>query len=234
LNDWGAESIARALKEQESRIANDFRELVIGRSYIAEFLNFDYVINGKIYSEEQFFEYLLDENVDVIVELRGLIATYLTKFEGSHNPWQSEVGPALGSAMRTLILLDPDSLDLLRLFLVKRDMEHEDYCYRRIIVEFFERCGWNDERTLRLGIFSLLRGEPLNPADLKRKVLEAAAIQFDIDDLVELVIDEIEFVSGHSDEDESALLRSWCADLDHSDSFQQKLLATLKPHLTED
>jgi hypothetical protein len=142
VDDWTAAACARGLNEQEKRIANDYEKIIVGRTFIAEFLNFDYVVAGQTYSEEAFFQRILDRDVDVVAPLRKLLVTYLGKIEAGHHPWQSGVGPALCSGMRALILLDPESLDLLRLFLTKRDMEHENYCYRRIVTEFGERYGW--------------------------------------------------------------------------------------------
>ena len=155
VDDWTSAACARGLNEQEERIRNDYARIVVAGTGLPRFLNFEYFVAGQSFSEEAFFQNVLDNDLAVAVPLRRLIRTYLSKIDANSHPWQSGTGPALCSAMRALALLDPKSIDLLKLFLKKRDYNYDPYCYKRIVTVFGEKYDWENERAMRLGLHLL-------------------------------------------------------------------------------
>ena len=244
LKDWSLEACAMALREQRMRIDSQFESLVAG-SQFAKSLEFRYVVGDQNYEEAEFFQLLVDQWADVAQELRALLTTYLKKIgaggEGGQ-PWKhgGSGTPALGHAMRALVLLDPDALDVFRVFLAKRDGEHEGYCRDTILPDYVRTHGWRNRKALRFGIyftFNMLWGGggcgPINGGGL----MTAASCMVSPKEFVDLVTTEASALRLDplwNDQDEGYYLSCFYTGLDKADPFQAAVgeaLARRRPDL---
>jgi hypothetical protein len=233
LKDWSREACAMALREQRMRIDTQFESLVAG-SQFAKNLEFHYVVGDETYEEAYFFHRLAGDRIDVAQELRALLTTYLHKIgdggEGKQ-PWQHGQGgiAALGSAMRALVLLEPDALDVFRAYLAKRDGEHEGYCRETILPDYLRAHGWRNRETLRFGIYFAynmfwggLTGGRVNSNGL----MTAAAQMVSAGEFVAMLLAEAAAFNldpQWNDQDEEFYLASFYAGLDKADPFQAQV-----------
>ena len=157
LPDWSRDGIAAALDAQRAAVAAGLPDLVDEEDR----LTFAYKVAGRPVKEAAFFRRIAKDALPVVPELRALLLAYTdalgTGGEGVQ-PWQDpdEAVGGLGPALRTLALLDPDCLDVLRAYLETRDGEHEDYCLDTVVPAFFECHGWRDAAAVRFGIYATL------------------------------------------------------------------------------
>ncbi len=145
----GVEVALSSLTEQvETRLA----DLIWG-----EYLRVRFELDGEDLSEESFYQRIVEQDLPVGGALRKLILAYLDGIEGGEGkqPWsEGEEGiAAFGHAVRALVLLDPGFLDVLRLYMTKRDGEHECFCGDVILPDFLKRYGWRDPAVLGFGVF---------------------------------------------------------------------------------
>lgn len=151
VSGWTTEACDAALTKMTKRMARNFAAVTWGRN-----LRLNFEVAGEPCTEQRFFDEIVSRNLPLQSVLRDLLATYLKKIgkggEG-RQLWQSEEVPALGFAMRALVLLDASALDVFREFVRKRDAEHESYCRRVILRDFVARHGWRDIEAVKFGVY---------------------------------------------------------------------------------
>jgi hypothetical protein len=244
LKDWKRDACAMALREQRARIETQYEILLAGSEY-ARTLEFRYVVGEESYEEAVFFQRLVDEWIDVVPELRALLTTYLHKLgsggEG-RQPWKhGESGTsALAHAMRALVLLDPDSLDIFRTFLAKRDGEHEGYCRETIMPDYVSAHGWRDRAALRFGIYftlNLFWGGLMGGSVNSDGLMSAAAGMVEASEFADMVLAEAAAFNLNpqwNDQDEEHYIACFFAGLDKKEPFEAEVreaLTRLRPGL---
>jgi hypothetical protein len=114
-------------------------------------LEFSFAVAGQEYDEGEYFAELVEKMLPVHAALKKLVEAYLAaiaKFNGTYlqtyapsvAPDDQKVVPALGPAIRTLVLLDPSSIRLLCSVFRIIDHEHDSYL-ATIISDFARRHG---------------------------------------------------------------------------------------------
>lgn len=243
LAEWSRAECAKALREQKARIESNFEKLLAGATSGGRSLKFEYLIGAETCSEPDVFQRIVDDRLDIVRELREVLTTYLDKLgqggEGTQ-PWYTSAVPALGYAMRALVLLDPSSTDILRRFMTKRDGEHETFCWGTIVPDLIGRHGWRDRATLRFGVFVALniRWGGLRVGDPNcYGLFTAAAQQVSVPEFSNMIIEEIEqfeMVQQWNDQNEVWQLEEFCAGLNVQEPFQSQLLEALKAYLPKE
>jgi hypothetical protein len=239
MRDWSVQACDEALWELAKRIEADMPSMIWG-----ETLRFRFAVAGEITNETEFFQRLLDQQINAVAGLRTLLLTYLDKIgvggEG-RQLWQNgEKGiAALGPALRALVLLDPDALDVFRIYLSKRDGEHEGYCRGTIMPDFVKTHGWRDRKALQFGIYFILNsfwgGFSLNPNEYG--LLTAASCMVSAKDFVGMLLGEVFAFNPTpqwSHQNEEGYLASFGAGLDEGDGYQAAVaheLALQRPSL---
>lgn len=239
-SEWSTKGCSNALRKQKAWISerdNNFDAV--------PHLGFVYLIGDEAYKEPEYFQRIVDGRVEVVDDLRQLLGVYLEKIgdggEG-RQPWYSNTVPALGYAMRALVLLAPESIDLLKLYMLKCDREHEKFCYRTILPDLIQRHGWRDRGMIRLGVFMEICVEAggQGRGSLDRDGLQtAAASQFSPCEFADAVLEELNRVmlSLWSDDPEFEAETKWqlkgfCSGLRPEKPFDAKVLEELKPHFS--
>lgn len=244
LKDWSWDACAMALREQRVRIEAQFDSLLTGSEH-AKNLEFRYLVGDQRFEEAEFFQRLVDKRIDVASELRALLTTYLHKVgpggEG-RQPWKhGESGtPALAHAMRALVLLDPDSLNVFRAYLAKRDGEHEGYCRDTIVPDYVKAHGWRDRTALRFGIYftlNLFWGGLMGGSVNRNGLMIAAAELVGAGEFADMVLAEaaaFNLEPQWNDQDENFYVACFFAGLDKNEPFETKVreaLMQLRPGL---
>ncbi|MEQ1673394.1 MAG: hypothetical protein ABL893_21310, partial [Hyphomicrobium sp.] len=235
LAKWNSEECSKALREQNAVIDSKYDRL-ISEGY----LTFEYLVGSEVYPEPEFFQRIVDSQVDVIDELRQLLKTYIGKLgEGGRQPWYTNAVPALGYAMRALVLLDVNSTDILRQYMIECDREHEKFCYHTIFSDLIRRRGWRDRSMLQLGIFMAICVEAggQGRANLEHDgLLTAAASQTSPEEFARMVLQELNGVMDALWSDDPEVegeaawqLKGFCSDLNRSIPFQARVLEVLQP-----
>ncbi len=231
--DWTRESCAAALQKQTKLLRNGFGDMVPAST---ERLNFTYRVGRSTMDEASFFAGLVERNVPVVHELRALLNTYLEVLgDGGEGvqPWEDPdngIG-ALGSALHALAILDPDALDVVRVYLEKRDGEHEGYCWDAVLPAYFNRHGWQNAETVRFGIYAVLNRfwGGAHPYDLEglREAMEKLTTPPDVAVTVRREADAF----GRKPEwdyDAATYRAAFCALLDPAVNFEAAVLDGLK------
>lgn len=226
---FDAPCVTAVLSSLSERIEAELADLIWG-----EYLRVRFVFEGRDLSEESFFRRLVDSELPVTRPLRQLILTYLEGIEGGEVWSDGEEGiAAFGHAVRALVLLDPESLDVLRLYMTKRDGEHECYCGDVIMPEFLKRYGWRDEAVLRFGVFFAINriwGGLRPEAQIWNEygLLDAASGMLKADAFADLVLAELHSHDlapqwNHQEPKTGYYLSTLVAGLDPSDPYHQSL-----------
>ncbi|MGI9421959.1 MAG: hypothetical protein ACR2PA_02120 [Hyphomicrobiaceae bacterium] len=238
LSTWSRDECAKALGEQTARIRLHFDKLIVGRR--SGHMRFEYLVCTETVTEPDFFQRIVDNELDLSLELRKLLTTYLDKIgEGGEGrqPWYSNEIPALGPAMRALVLMDAGSLDILRTYMSKRDGEHEIYCWQEIFPDLIAQHGWCDDTMFSFGIFATLNVNWGGHSGFDRNrygLLTAASKRYPASKFARMILTEIakfEARQQWNDQDDSWLLEELCQSLNPEESYQKQLLAELAPHL---
>ncbi|SFK54347.1 hypothetical protein SAMN04488125_102350 [Methylorubrum salsuginis] len=233
MSDWTPESCAAALQKQTKLLRNGFNDMVIASTGR---LNFTYRVGKSTMDEASFFAGLVERNVPVVPELRALLNAYLEAMgDGGEDvqPWEDpdEGIGALGSALHALAVLDSDALDIVRVYLEKRDGEHEGYCWGTVLPAYFNRQGWHDAETVRFGIYAVLNRfwGGAHPYDLDglREAMEKLMTPADVAETVRREADAF----GRKPEwnyDAAAYRAAFCTILDPAINFEAAVLDELR------
>lgn len=191
LSEVSAGAVDLALLDVSRRIEANFEKMIGKYTFRLYF-----VVGHRQISEPEMFQTIIDQEMPVTEGLRAVLSAYLeqVKPDARNQLWyEDEEGiGALGYALRALVLLDPDALDIFRLYLARRDTEHEGFCLNVVLPEFVEKHGWRDEKALRFGVYCAING--FNGAGFDRKdaysLIVAASRMVDAKSFAKLVIDE--------------------------------------------
>ena len=239
---YDAACVEAALSSLRTRVEAELTDLIWG-----EYLRVRFVFEGSDVSEEDFYQALFKRELPVTQALRQLILAYLERIEGGEGsqPWSDgEEGiAAFGQAVRALVLLDPGSLDVLRLYMTKRDGEHESFCGDVVLPDFLKRHGWHDEAVLGFGVFFAInriwggRG-PENRIWNEYGLIDAASAMMTAEAFAELVLAELrshdlEPQWNHQEPKGPYYLSSLVAGLDPSDRYHQSLRRALEEKCPE-
>ena len=245
LSDFNQTSCAKAIHEQTIRLKRDYKNMLIG-TRIFYSLKFFYNISGVERDEIEFFQLIIDTKIDIVSELRELLFTYINQVKGNGNwvqPWQTTEIPGLGSAMRALLILDSESIDLFRQYLEIRDGEHESYCSNEILPDYVQTHGWRNKDALRFGIYASLNAFWGNVSDgnpNKCSLLEAAAELVTAEEFTDMLISEATTFSLDplwNNQDQDWYILNFLSYLDTADQYNKKIIDTLierKPYLHEE
>ncbi|MCJ2063864.1 hypothetical protein MKK63_14245 [Methylobacterium sp. J-088] len=151
--------IAAALEQLAQEIRTRLVALMQG-----EYLKLSFVVAGRKMTETAFFARVSRERIPVASALRALLTTYLEVQPAAVEAkrlFRQIWGPkadqgALAAAMEALLRLDPESHDVFRDYLAKRDGEHETYSTDVMVKAYLAETGWRDAAMLGFGIYVAL------------------------------------------------------------------------------
>ena len=120
-------------------------------------------VDGKAVTETAFFKRVAKARIATADSLRALLTAYLDAQPAAvearnlfRQIWGPEGEGGLGPAMAALLALDPGAHDLFRIYLVRRDGEHETHSTDVIMRDYIAAAGWRDRAMIGFGIFFAL------------------------------------------------------------------------------
>lgn len=178
-----------------------------------------------ILTEAELFALALERGWDLRQATRALLTAWLdavkrhelggrgqTAIAGGIDPDTNHWFHGLGQALRYLVATGPDSLDLLRLYLTRRDGEREIFAADVLSRMYLERYGYSSQDSYRFAIFwvATRSSDGPDPADdlwTDLGLLDAAAASMAPAAFADLVLDELgAFADERTDRPVGAIL----------------------------
>jgi hypothetical protein len=182
--DDSREAAIAVLEDLATRMERDLNALIC-----CETISLHFVQNGKPLGATAFFNRFVDNNwTEAVPVLRRLMLAYLNNIAGDEGgmPWHTN-GQAQ-SALRALMLLDVNSYDVYRLYIVKGDPEHDHGPYE-FYAEFAGHHGIAGEEDIRFGIYLTLIACQITDTD-PSALLQSAERLVTPERFADLVIEE--------------------------------------------
>ena len=197
--------------------------------------------NGEIYDENSLCDLIISRNWTELTDgLKCVLNAYLKQVDDGtyHQTWfdgDRGIG-ALSLLLRALILVSVDEFDTMRLFIQKRDGEHECY-FREIFEEYLNKWGWRGKDSIAFGIqhaINLIWGG-LGPEKYiwpQYGLFEAAKEIVKPDDFADMVVDEISkhtLAPQWNDQNDKSVyyLGTFLSSLDQNDPYFQAVVKRL-------
>lgn len=151
-SEFSARSCGEALRGMTRLIQQDFEGLIWG-----ERLEFHFIVGETRHDEGEFFRELMERQLLVRTELKDLLDAYIN--QATRGPGRRylknlspsvavgdyPVIPALGPALRTLLVLDPESIQIFKSFAACVDLEHDTYLRSVVLMEYARKRGWAED-----------------------------------------------------------------------------------------
>ena len=231
ITDLSANACIQGIQEAARRIDWQLDRMIVKNS-----LTFNFITPHETFDEKSFYSQVVDSGYAAAAALRALLNSYVARVgagEGT-NPWcDPQNGVAgLGYALRALVILDPNSLDVFRAYAAKRDGEHEVYCCRVLFPEYVARHGLKDEAAIRFGVY-LTINQMWGGLTIDRVpfgLMEAAKVFVPPKRFYEILMQEIQAFNlkpQWSDQTKDWYRDEFSRMLDRTDSYQQAILATI-------
>lgn len=221
LADGGIGAALAVLEELAARMEHDLDALILCNTITLRF-----VLDGQEIPADTFFDrFVQTRSAEAVPLLRRILLAYLNGIEGGEGgmPWNL-TGQSF-QALRALLLLDANSLDIYRLYIDKGDLEHDDLPFG-FFAAYVRRHGVRGEADIRFGIHMTLLGcqtDWVDPAPL----LAGAARLLTAERFAAMVT---ETVAAHGDAAWPALRGAYAAYLErHSTTaFTREVIALLQ------
>lgn len=184
LADHGCDAAITLLENLASSMESDIEAL-----YRCQFIQIRLEVDGVPVDFNAFFDRFVQEGwIKAAPPLRRLMLAYLANIAGGEGamPWHLN-GQSL-QALCALALLDPDCLDVYRLYIEKGDHYHDHGPYD-LYAEFLDRHGLRSEVDVRFGVFLTMKGWDDLRVD-PTSFLEGAAQLVTPERFTELVMEE--------------------------------------------
>ncbi|QND60225.1 hypothetical protein [Mesorhizobium huakuii] len=128
-------------------------------------LELSFKIEKRTLNETAFFRRLTQDRIPIAPVLRRLMTAYLNAHSAAveakgifRQLWGPEGQGALAPAMQALLSIDPDSHDIFRSYLAKRNGEYDVYSTDVIMKRYIQKSGWRNIAMIGFGIyFALIR-----------------------------------------------------------------------------
>lgn len=157
INDFSFDAFKTAIDQISNLIETDFPNLLSdGFNGEKSELIFNFKINEIILDEISFFKIIELNEIDVSEEIEKLIISFYKRDDIDNclvRPWRNIGMPPLGPALKALLILDIEKVNIFRLFIQRHDSEYEKYCEHILIPDLIAKHSWEKESLIRTAAY---------------------------------------------------------------------------------